>query len=121
MNRKLLSLVLCLAMMFSLTVNVSAASVSDFKDVPSNSWYYNSVKFVAEKDYMNGTSATTFSPSDDMTRAMFVTVLSRMAKVTVDNNAETSFADVKTGQWYTGAVAWANKNGLCLLYTSRCV
>ena len=118
MNRKLLSLVLCLAMMFSLTVNVSAASVSDFKDVPSNSWYYNSVKFVAEKDYMNGTSATTFSPSDDMTRAMFVTVLSRMAKVTVDNNAETSFADVKTGQWYTGAVAWANKNGLVTGYSS---
>lgn len=118
MNRKLLSLVICLAMMFSLTVNVSAASVSDFKDVPSNSWYYNSVKFVADKDYMNGTSATTFSPSDNMTRAMFVTVLSRMAKADVDNNAATSFTDVKAGQWYTGAVAWGNKNGLVTGYSS---
>ena len=39
-----------------------------------------------------------------MTRAMFVATLSRMAGVKVNNKATTKFSDVKSGQWYTGAV-----------------
>ena len=47
-----------------------------------------------------------------MTRAMFVTVLGRMAGVSVDKNAKTKFTDVKRGQWYTGYVKWASDNGI---------
>lgn len=104
-------------MIFSLTVNVSAASVSDFNDVSQSSWYYSSVKFVTDKGYMNGTSATTFSPSDRMTRAMFVTVLSREANASTDNTVASSFSDVKSGQWYTGAVEWAHSNGIVTGYS----
>ena len=117
MKKKILSLLLCLAMIFSLTLNVSAASVSDFSDVSQSSWYYSSVKFVTDQGYMNGTSATTFSPSDEMTRAMFVTVLSREAKAEVDNNVESSFTDVQQGQWYTGVVEWAHNNGIVTGYS----
>ena len=42
-----------------------------------------------------------------MTRGMLATVLSRMAGVAVDNQADAGFRDVPTGKWYTGAVAWA--------------
>ena len=57
--------------------SVSAASVSNFSDVNSGSWFYENVKFVTENGMYNGTSTTTFSPGQTMTRGMFVTVLGR--------------------------------------------
>ena len=93
-------------------IPVSAADVKDFVDVPANSWYYDSVDFVTERDYMNGTSATTFSPENNMTRAMFVTVMARVAGAETDNNAVTQFTDVPSGQWYTGAVQWGVEKGI---------
>ena len=50
-------------------------------DVPSDAWYYTAVQYVYEAGYFNGTSSTTFSPNEDMTRGMFITVLGRMAGV----------------------------------------
>ena len=102
MKKKALSLILSAAMALSLTiVPVSAVSVSNFSDVSSDSWYYDSVSYVAEKDYMNGTSATTFEPNGNMTRAMFATVISRVAGAEVDNSAVSEFTDVESGKWYT--------------------
>lgn len=113
MKKKILSLILSAAMVATATiVPVSAADVKDFADVAANSWYYDSVKFVAERDYMNGTSATTFSPDNNMTRAMFVTVMARVAGAQTDNSATTEFTDVPSGQWYTGAVQWGVEKGL---------
>ena len=62
-----------------LTTEASAASVSDFTDVSSNSWYYNSVGFCVQRGLFYGTSNSSFSPGGNMTRAMFVTVLGRYA------------------------------------------
>ncbi len=113
MKKKALSLILSAAMALSLTiVPVSAVSVSNFSDVPSDSWYYDSVSYVAEKDYMNGTSATTFEPNGNMTRAMFATVISRVAGAEVDNSAVSEFTDVESGKWYTGAIEWGVENDL---------
>lgn len=113
MKKKALSLILSAAMALSLTiVPVSAVSVSNFSDVSSDSWYYDSVSYVAEKDYMNGTSATTFEPNGNMTRAMFATVISRVAGAEVDNSAVSEFTDVESGKWYTGAIEWGVENDL---------
>lgn len=113
MKKKIISLILSAAMVATATVvPVSAADVKDFADVAADSWYYDSVDFVAERDYMNGTSATTFSPNDNITRAMFVTVMARVAGAQTDNNAVTEFTDVPSGQWYTGAVQWGVEKGL---------
>ena len=46
-----------------------------------------------------------------MTRAMFVTVLGRMAGVT-DVRSDMSFVDVEEGQWYTDYVRWGASNGI---------
>ena len=47
-----------------------------------------------------------------VTRAMFVTVLGRLAGVDPDDYGNTSgFDDVKEG-WYSGYVAWAVENGI---------
>ncbi len=84
-----------------------------YSDVPENSWFYESVDTVTKSGYFNGYADGTFKPSDAMTRAMFVTVISRMAKAETDNSV-TKFPDVPVNTWYTGAVTWANENGIVL-------
>ncbi|MCD8389438.1 MAG: S-layer homology domain-containing protein [Oscillospiraceae bacterium] len=112
-KKRLLSCVLIVALLLSLcAIGVGAVTVDDFTDVSPDDWYYDAVSEVAAAGYFNGTTTTTFDPQLTMTRAMFVTVLARFDGATVDNSADTGFADVPTGQYYTGAVAWAAENGL---------
>ena len=58
-----------------------------------------------------GTSLTTFEPNSNMTRAMLVTVLYRL-EGSPDASGGSAFADVKDGEWYADAVAWASSNGI---------
>ena len=44
-----------------------------FTDVSADSYYYNAVLWAAENGITSGTSATTFSPDADCTRAQSVT------------------------------------------------
>ena len=81
-----------------------------FNDVVLDIWYHEAVDFVVENGLMNGTSATTFSPEDTMTRAMLVTVLWRYEG---SPKAEASdFTDVAADAYYAQAVAWAAENGV---------
>lgn len=83
-----------------------------FTDIPNSMWYHNNIDFIVRRGYMNGTSATTFSPDLSMSRAMLVTVLWRY-EGEPDGFANT-FADVNEtdGSWYWKAVAWASSNGI---------
>ncbi len=81
-----------------------------FTDVDKH-WALEAIQFVYEHSLMNGTSATTFSPNSEMTRAMFVTVLYRMEGQPPAGTAN-SFTDVPEGQWYTEAVKWAAANSI---------
>ena len=81
-----------------------------YKDVPGvENWAHLGIDFVLKSGLFYGTSDTTFSPDDTMTRAMLVTVLYRLEgqpKVTSKN----PFADIASGTWYTDAVVWAAEN-----------
>ncbi len=81
-------------------------------DVSTNDWYYETVKFALDNGLFTGTAVNEFSPVMTMNRAMFVTVLGRMAGVEVNHAAKTKFTDVKRNQYYTGYVAWAAKNNI---------
>ena len=80
-----------------------------FTDVKKSHWFYDAVTFVLQKGYMNGMSETKFSPNGNIKREQFVLILANIAGV--DTNAYkyvlSGFKDVKTGQWYSGAVMWA--------------
>lgn len=82
-----------------------------FADVSSDSWAADAVDFVSANGLFNGTENGIFAPDGTMTRAMVVTVLARLGGVKVDDDAE-SFPDVPTGEWYSGAVAWAAEAGI---------
>lgn len=77
-------------------------------------WARSSICFVVERDIMNGTSATTFEPNLEASRAMMVTVLYRMAGEPDVTGLENPFADVPAGTWYTDAVVWAASTGITL-------
>ena len=110
-RKRALSLLLLLVMLLGV-LPAGAAAAAVYQDVPSGHWASDYIARVAEQGLMVGTSDTTFAPEETITRAMFVTILARYAKAETDNNAETAFADVPAGQYYTGAVAWAAANGI---------
>ena len=83
-----------------------------FTDVSKYDEFYDAVKYLYERDIMNGTSDTLFSPNAELTRGMVVTVLGRAAGVKTAGYAGTSFSDVKAGSWYAPYVQWASKQGL---------
>ncbi|MBE6598550.1 MAG: hypothetical protein E7638_03810 [Ruminococcaceae bacterium] len=87
-----------------------------FIDVSNNASYIDAIEFVYENGLFKGVSATEFEPDTTMTRAMFVTVLGRMAGVDTSLYTETTFSDVVAGEWYSTYVEWAASKGIVLGY-----
>ena len=83
-----------------------------FKDVKAGAWYEDSVKYVYENKLMLGTTDDTFTPDGTMTRAMFATVLYRMAGSPSVEGLSVSFKDVPEGYWAYDAIAWALNKGV---------
>ncbi len=84
-----------------------------FKDVVAGEWYVDAVQYVYDNGLMSGYEDE-FTPQGTMTRAMIVTTLYRMEdspKVT-DTTAYDKFVDMKAGDWYKDAVAWALNEGI---------
>lgn len=105
--RRLLAALLAVVMLIpSILVPGYAAETTGFKDVREDSWYANAVDYVSAAGYMKGTSKDAFSPGEDVTRAMFVTILSRVARAQTDNTVS-AFGDVAANQYYSGAIEWA--------------
>ena len=96
----------------TMACSIHAAALTNFTDVHPEDWYYDAVNHAVSNNLFNGTSATTFSPSQPMTRGMFVTVLGRMAEVDTDNYTVTSFSDVPTAAYYAPYISWANDEGI---------
>lgn len=83
-----------------------------FKDVKAGAWYEDSVKYVYENKLMLGTTDDTFTPDGTMTRAMFATVLYRMAGSPSVEGLSVSFKDVPEDYWAYDAIAWALNKGV---------
>lgn len=78
-----------------------------FWDVNEGDWYYDTVCYVAQNGFMNGTTPTRFSPNTPMTRAMLITVLYRMDGEPTITGMTDPFTDVAANAYYADAVAWA--------------
>ena len=75
-------------------------------------WSHIGIDFVLKSGLFYGTSTHTFSPEQEMTRAMLVTVLYRMEGSPSVKGLKNNFTDVADDTWYTDAVVWANQNGV---------
>ncbi|QBB65711.1 minor extracellular serine protease [Intestinimonas butyriciproducens] len=83
-----------------------------FIDVPSGSYYEDAVVWAVEKGITSGTSAVTFDPSGNCTRAQAVTFLWRAAGSPAPKTKVMPFTDVPSGSYYYDAVLWAMEQGI---------
>lgn len=73
-----------------------------FLDVTAGMWSEDAIAFVSARELFSGTTATEFSPSAPMTRAMLMTVLARF------DGAEMTGGET----WYAQGVEWAVQRGV---------
>ena len=90
---------------------VFAPAQLPFTDVTEANWYYDEVYYVWANGLMQGTSAATFGPGVDTTRAMVVTILWRLEGEPA-SGYDMDYSDVAGGAWYAGAVRWATEYGI---------
>ena len=89
-----------------------------FDDVPRGQWYTNAILWAKLTGIVNGTSATTFDPSGQITREQFAAILYRYtAKYAPDATGNAaSLADYpdagSVSAYARDAMAWAVGNGL---------
>ena len=91
---------------------VEEAPVQIFKDVPVDAYYYEAVKWAAEKGITGGVGNDLFAPNQPCTRAQIVTFLWRAAGSPAPKGTAAGMTDVVTGSYYEKAVAWAIENGI---------
>ncbi len=94
---------------FKAIESVDFAPAQSFRDVAATDWYASAVDFVSERGMMAGNNGL-FSPNDNLTRSMMAQIL-----YNVEGGAGSgtrTFPDVKSSDWFAGAVSWAASQGL---------
>lgn len=82
-----------------------------FEDVAVDSYYAKAVAWAVAQGITNGVTANAFQPDAPCTRAQVVTLLHRAAG-RPDRGEGENFADVKSGDYFRDAVAWAAARGI---------
>lgn len=72
--------------------------------------FFDAINYVSDNGIMNGTESTLFSPYENVTRGMFVTILYRYSGST--QRYSSSFSDVPSNKYYYYAVGWASHYGI---------
>ena len=85
-------------------------NMSNFSDVPADSYYAKAVAWAVENGITTGTGDGKFSPDATCTRAQSVTFLFRASKASA--NGAPAFSDVAATAYYAEAVKWATDNGI---------
>ena len=88
----------------------TAGLENPFTDVKSNNGFYNGIVWCYNKGITAGTSATTFSPNNNITRWQMILMFWRMQGKPKSSLTENPFTDVKTTASYYKAALWAYEN-----------
>lgn len=84
-----------------------------FLDVKRSHWSFEHVENAAALGLFSGDPNGFFRPSDKITRAEFASVVAKAMGVdTAAYAGKSSFVDVKSTAWYSGAAAWAKESGV---------
>ena len=81
-----------------------------FTDLGNHAWATEAINALAEKGIIKGTSETTYSPANNITRADFAILLVRAFEKTSDN--EENFSDVLATDYFAAELAIARNTGL---------
>ncbi|MEM8705915.1 MAG: S-layer homology domain-containing protein, partial [Actinomycetota bacterium] len=109
--RAFIATLLLAAGLATATVATPAAAAGGFDDVPDGQWYSDAVAWMADTGITTGTSATTFSPGDPVSRAQMAAFIERYLQTEGDPGAH-GFGDVPSGSYYDGAVSLLVDRGI---------
>ncbi len=110
--RRVLCFLMALGLLLGVFVTSVAAGTLPFADVNRGRWSYDSIQTLYINGIVSGKSTTTFAPTDPVTRAEFVKMLSAIAQINENDYEGLSFADLKPMAWYVPAVNWAAEVGI---------
>lgn len=111
-RKKLMALLLALAMVLGMAGTASAAGArKGFADV-SGHWAEEEINRVLALGLMDGKTDAAFAPNEDMTRAGLVTALYRLAGKPSVAGVKNPFDDVADGDACKDAVLWANSQNI---------
>ena len=105
MKRKLLSVILALAMLCSLMLVPAAAAEPD-----GGNWYDGAMSTWADRGVLQGDAGGNLNPTANITRAELAVILDRIMGYQVKGS--NTFADVQDGAWYADAVLKASTAGV---------
>ena len=105
------------AVHFQYQTTILTSTKLKFKDVTKGEWYYDAVKYCYDNNMIYGTSDDKFSPEQDLTRGMLVTILWRMDGAP-ELTSEMKFTDVSNKMYYYNAIKWASNNKIVSGYTN---
>lgn len=90
-----------------------------YTDVPSDAWYYASVKYVSSNGIMNGYADGTFGPQRKLSRAHLAQLLYNLEGR--PDTAHARYTDIESGAWYETAISWATEAGILTGYADGSV
>ena len=97
-KKKLTSLSLSLAMTAGLFSGLTAQAAQYYPDVDEGHWAYELVGYMNEHGYISGYPDGNYYPSQNITRAEYITILNKMFES--NGNAGKNYADVHEGDWF---------------------
>jgi len=113
--RKVLALVLVVAMLFSFTAMSSAKTLSDFEDADKVT-YKTAVDVMAALEIVEGYEDDTFQPTATISREEMAAMIARLANAGDDVSelyaVGTTFADVPKDRWSASVVAYCANEGI---------
>ena len=113
--KKVLSLVLALAMALSLMTVAFAADANDFADYDKVE-HNEAVDVMVATGVFNGVEGNKFAPQDTLTREMAAKIITYMIMGQKEADKLTTtvapYADVAASRWSAGAIAWCTEQGI---------
>ncbi len=81
-----------------------------FTDIESH-WAKKEIEAMSAKNYIKG-YGNVFKPNENITRAEFISIISRILGLATDNTAQVNFKDVNSKDWFYNDVAMVAAKGL---------
>ena len=106
--KKILSLILCTVMLLSASCVTLAEHYSSFTDVATDGWYYEDVDNAVRLGIINGKTATTFAPDDNLTYAEAIKLAACMHQLYTEEKVTLKNGD----PWYVTYVDYCFDNNI---------
>ncbi len=101
-----ISIIIVLSMLMTLVPTVFASdNYSKFTDFPTG-WSKDAMEHAVDNGLLNGRTATTINPQDNLTRAEMATIINRVFGATIKADIS-KYTDVLPGDWYYNEIAKA--------------